>query len=238
MTFLYRYSSSIPGKLIRRYKRFLADIELENGEIITAHCANTGSMQGLCEPGSLVRISKSDNPKRKLAYSWETILVNDTWVGINTALPNRVIKIALEQNLFPQLKNRYDKILPEVPYGKDGKSRVDFLLSKSEKSDIYLEVKNVTLAEGDTALFPDAVTTRGQKHLRELMALTPTHQAIMLYFINRGDCDRFSPSEVCDPEYAKLLRQAVAKGVEVLPLRFSLTPEGISYVGQAEFVFS
>ncbi len=250
MNLLYSYPSVIPGKLIRRYKRFLADIELDNGEVITAHCANTGSMQGLCKPGSAVLLSKSDNPKRKLAYSWEAILVENTvedaakntigntWVGINTALPNRVIKIALEQNLLPQLKGRYETVRSEVPYGQDRKSRIDFLLSKPGQPDIYLEVKNVTLAEAKTALFPDAVTTRGQKHLRELMALIPDCQAMMLYFINRGDCDRFAPSDACDPEYAKLLYQAVAAGVEVLPLRFSVMPEGVSYVGQAEFVES
>ena len=233
---IYQYPPLIPGKLIKRYKRFLADIELDSGEIITAHCANTGPMTGVCTPGSAVLVSKSNNPKRKLAYSWETIQVNDTWVGINTALPNRVIKLALEKHLFPELGELYSKIRPEFPYGKEKKSRVDFLLTGEALSkDIYVEVKNVTLAEGNVALFPDTVTTRGQKHLRELMALLPEHRPVMLYFINRSDCDVFAPGDRCDPEYGKLWREAVAKGVEVLPCRFDITPEGIRYLGLAEF---
>lgn len=163
---IYQYPPLIPGKLIQRYKRFLADIELTTGEIITAHCPNTGPMKGVCEPGSLVQVSQSTNPKRKLPYTWEMIQINYTWVGVNTALPNKVIKIALEQNLLPQLTTRYELIKREVAYGKDKKSRIDFLLSKTAQPDIYLEIKNVTLTQGNIALFPDTVTTRGQKHFQ------------------------------------------------------------------------
>ena len=199
---IYTYPPLIPGILKKRYKRFLADIELESGEMITAHCANTGPMIGVCEVDSRVYVSKSDNPKRKLAYSWELIEVGNTWVGINTALPNRVIKQMLEQEKFPPLQGKYNKVRSEVPYGKDKKSRVDFLLtSESGEKPIYLEVKNTTLARDNLALFPDTVTTRGQKHLQELMDLLPDAQPIMLYFINRGDCDRFSPGDNHDPEY-------------------------------------
>lgn len=235
MNFVYRYPSLYSGKLIKRYKRFLADVELDTGEVVTAHCANTGAMKGLCEPGSLVKLSKSDNPKRKLSYSWEIILVRDSWIGINTALPNRAVKAALEQRLLPFFGD-YHEVRSEVPFGKESKSRVDFVLSKPEKKDIYIEVKNVTLAEGSTAMFPDAVTTRGQKHLKELMALPPYCQGVMLYFINRKDCDRFSPSDACDPLYGELLRQAVAAGVMVLPLRFAISPQGIEYIGMAELL--
>ncbi len=236
MVSIYKYPPLIPGRLIKRYKRFLADIELETGEIITAHCPNTGPMTGVSVPDSLVRVSKSDNPKRKLAYTWEMIQIDSTWVGTNTAIPNRVVKLALKQKLFPELADRYDRVRSEVPYGKDKKSRVDFLLSGENRPDIYIEVKSVTLSNGNLALFPDTVTTRGQKHLVELRDLVPDTKAVMLYFINRGDCDRFSPSDTCDPRYGELLREAVAKGVEVLPYRFEITPEGISYLGMAEFL--
>ncbi|OKH23763.1 sugar fermentation stimulation protein SfsA [Hydrococcus rivularis NIES-593] len=237
---LYCYPPLISGILLRRYKRFFADIELTSGEIITAHCPNTGPMTGVCAPGSLVQVSLNNNPKRKLAYTWETILVNDTqptWVGINTGLPNRIVRLALEKQLFPELGDRYRHIRWEVPYGKDKKSRVDFLLTNDESvSPIYMEVKNTTLAQNNVALFPDTVTTRGQKHLQELMALLPDAKPVMLYFINRSDCSVFAPGDRCDPTYGKLLREAVDKGVKVLPYRFEITPQGIRYLGLAEFL--
>ena len=237
MSLLYQYPPLIPGKLIRRYKRFLADIELGRGEVITAHCPNTGPMTGICIPGSLVQVSKSDNPKRKLPYTWEMIHINSTWVGTNTAIPNRVIKLALEQKLFPELATRYSNIRSEVPYGNERKSRVDFLLTgDNNQPPIYVEVKSVTLSAGKVALFPDTVTTRGQKHLQELTALVPEAKSVMLYFINRGDCNTFAPGDRCDPKYGELLRKAVAQGVEVLPYRFEITPQGISYLGLADFL--
>ncbi len=237
MKYIYQYPPLIPGKLIKRYKRFLADIELETGEIITAHCPNTGPMIGVSTAGSLVQVSKSDNPKRKLAYTWEMIQIENTWVGVNTGLPNKVIKIALEQKLLPQLASQYTEVRKEVPYGKDKKSRIDFLLTGEDSQlPIYLEVKSVTLAQDNIALFPDTVTTRGQKHLRELMALLPDAKPVMLYFINRDDCTSFAPADDYDPSYGELLRQAVATGIEVLPLRFEITPQGICYLGKAEFL--
>lgn len=237
MSLLYQYPPLISGRLIKRYKRFLADIELNTGEVITAHCPNTGPMTGICTPNSLVQVSKSDNPRRKLAYTWEMIQIDSTWVGTNTAIPNRVIKLALEQKLFPKLANRYSNVRSEVPYGKDNKSRIDFLLTSDDSQPpIYVEVKSVTLSAGKIALFPDTVTTRGQKHLQELTALVPETKAVMLYFVNRGDCDTFAPSDHCDPKYGELLREAVAQGVEVLPYRFEITPQGISYRGLADFL--
>ena len=239
MTYLYASSFLLEGKLIKRYKRFLADIELMTGEIITAHCPNTGPMIGVSTPGSLVLVSKSDNPKRKLAYTWEAIQVNDnqsTWVGVNTSLPNKVVKLALEQKLLTELAGRYDRFRPEVPYGKDKKSRIDFLLTGNDSQPpIYVEVKSVTLAQGKVALFPDTVTTRGQKHLRELMALLPEAKSVMLYFINRGDCDSFAPGDRYDPEYGNLLREAMAAGLEILPYRFEITPQGVRFLGLAEY---
>ncbi|MGK7941485.1 MAG: DNA/RNA nuclease SfsA [Crocosphaera sp.] len=232
--FIYTYPPLIPGILKRRYKRFLADIELESGEVITAHCANTGPMIGVCDVDSKVYVSQSNNPKRKLAYSWELIEVNQTWVGINTALPNRVIKQMLEQEKLPSLQGKYNKVRSEVPYGKDKKSRIDFLLmDDAGEKNIYLEVKNTTLAQDNIALFPDTVTTRGQKHLQELMDLLPDAEPMMLYFINRGDCQIFSPGDDYDPNYGKLFREAMNKGVKILPCRFEITPQGIRYLGLA-----
>ncbi len=239
LDYIYRYPALETGILLKRYKRFFADIQLTTGEVITAHCPNTGPMTGVSTPGSLVKVSYTDSPKRKLPYTWEMIQVNDTqptWVGVNTGLPNRVIKLALERRLFPELASSYREIRYEVPYGKELKSRVDFLLSSALERPIYLEVKSVTLALPNVALFPDTVTTRGQKHLLELMALVPQARSVMLYFINRGDCTQFAPCDSADPMYGKLLRKAVALGVEVLPYRFEITPQGIRYLGLAEFL--
>ncbi|BAY21522.1 sugar fermentation stimulation protein [Calothrix sp. NIES-2100] len=237
MDWLYRYPTLYPGILLKRYKRFFADVQLTNGEIVTAHCPNTGPMTGVSTLGSAVQLSKSANLNRKLAYTLELIQVDDnypTWVGVNTALPNQIVKLALARYLFPEL-GEYSQIKGEVVYGQDKKSRVDFFLTGSdEERPIYLEVKNTTLAEGNLALFPDTETTRGQKHLRELMALLPQSRAVMLYFINRGDCTEFAPGDRTDPIYGKLLRDAIALGVEVLPCRFDVSPEGIRYLGLAK----
>jgi sugar fermentation stimulation protein A len=233
--YLYQFPTLYPGKLVKRYKRFFADVELATGELITAHCANTGPMTGVSTLGSPVYVSKSDNPDRKLAYTLELIEVYDTqptWVGINTSLPNRVTNLALAAKLIPELGD-YSQIRYEVPYGQDKKSRIDFLLAGTEKP-IYIEVKSTTWALGDRVLFPDTVTTRGQKHLKELMALLPDAVPVMLYFINRGDCRYFSPGDSTDPVYGTLFREAVACGVQVLPCRFSVSPTGIRYIGLAE----
>lgn len=232
----YPYPPLWAGTLLKRYKRFMADIELDSGETITAHCPNTGPMTGVCQVGSRVQVSRSDNPTRKLPYTWELIEVNDTeptWVGVNTALPNQVIKAALQARVIESL-GAYSQIRGEVPYGKDKKSRIDFLLTGQDTDlPIYVEVKNTTWAQGRLALFPDTVTTRGQKHLQELMDLLPQARPVMLYFINRGDCTHFAPGDSADPTYGKLLREAIAQGVIVLPCRFEITPQGIRYLGLA-----
>jgi sugar fermentation stimulation protein A len=249
---LFPYPPLFAGTLIKRYKRFFAEILLDSGETIVAHCPNTGPMTGVYVPGCPVLVSRSDSPTRKLPYTWEMIQLPEavpTWVGVNTALPNRVIKAALAVHLFPEL-GAYTEIRSEVPYGKDKKSRIDFLLSTGDLSaddlsaddlsademtrPIYVEVKNTTWTQGQVALFPDTVTTRGQKHLLELTQLLPQARSVMLYFINRGDCPYFAPGDVADPRYGQLLREAMAQGLEVLPCRFEVTPTGIRYLGLAE----
>jgi sugar fermentation stimulation protein A len=236
-TLLYQYPTLYPGTLLKRYKRFFADIELASGEVVTAHCPNTGPMTGVSTIGAPVQVSYHSSPTRKLAYTWEMIQVNDnqpTWVGVNTAMPNRIVKFALEQELIPELGQNY-QVQTEVPYGCDRKSRIDFLLTEfSSKTLTYVEVKSTTWAQGELVLFPDTVTTRGQKHLRELMALLPHSKAVMLYFINRNDCLSFAPGDSADPVYGVLLRQAIAAGVTVLPCRFEVTPTGVYYLGLAE----
>ena len=244
---LYTYPPLHLGTLVKRYKRFFADIELDTGELITAHCPNTGPMTGVCQIGAPVMVSYNDNPKRKLRYTWETIEVESTspsrlgdrvWVGINTALPNRLVKIALEQHLFPELEP-YTTIRSEVVYGQNNRSRVDFVLT-GESGLTYVEVKNTTWTIDDVAVFPDTETTRGQKHLQELTDILTVQdnpdRAVMLYLINRGDMTKFSPGDTTDPLYAKLLRTAVAKGLQVLPCRFDVTPQGVEYLGLAELV--
>lgn len=238
MDCFYPFPPLQSGILLQRYKRFFADIELDSGEVITAHCPNTGPMTGVYLPGHRVQVSKSDNPKRKLSYTWELVEAKDTvptWVGVNTGLPNRVVRSLLDQHCITEL-GPYDTIRPEVPYGTDNKSRIDFLVENSadpQARPLYIEVKNTTWVKGSLALFPDTVTTRGQKHLRELTQLAATARPIMLYFINRGDCDRFAPGDDADPTYGKLLREAIAAGVEVLPCRFEVTPAGVQYLGLA-----
>jgi sugar fermentation stimulation protein A len=229
---LYTYPPLQSGKLVQRYKRFFADIQLDSGELVTAHCPNTGPMLGVCEIGSPVQVSYSSDPKRKLAYTWEMIYVNDTWVGVNTMMPNKLIKLAIEQKMLPELGN-YSEIKKEVKYGQDGRSRIDFVLVGAEKL-IYVEVKNTTYVVDDVALFPDTATTRGQKHLQELIDIMPEAQGVMLYLINRDDMTKFAPGDAKDPIYGELLRQAVAKGLLVLPCRFQVTPIGITYLGMAE----
>jgi sugar fermentation stimulation protein A len=232
----YPFPELYSGTLLKRYKRFLADIELDSGEIITAHCPNTGPMTGVCHIGGRVMVSHNPSPTRKLAYTWELAEVNDTvptWVGVNTALPNRVVKSVLEARLLPEL-GQYDAIKAEVKYGRDRKSRIDFLLQGEDGRPIYVEVKNTTWARETLALFPDTVTTRGQKHLQELSDLLPEARAVMLYFINRGDCTSFAPGDEADAVYGELLRGAIAQGLEMLPCRFEITPQQIRYLGLAQ----
>jgi len=239
-SYLYQYPPLTSGILLKRYKRFLADIQLDSGEVITAHCANTGPMIGVCEVGKRVQLSHSNNPKRKLAYSWEMIELGEkqkVWVGINTGLPNKIIKIALENNLIPELAGQYDTVKSEVKFGQDNKSRIDFVLKgENNQKPIYLEVKNTTLTHNNLALFPDTETTRGQKHLRELIALCDEAIPVMLYFINRSDCDLFAPGREFDPKYGALFDEAREKGVKILPCRFDVSPEGVKYLGLAKII--
>lgn len=214
----------IEGRLIRRYKRFLADIVLQDGRMVTVHCPNSGSMKGCATPGSRVYISCSSKPDRKYPYTWELVESDGFWAGINTSLPNRLVREAIENGTVAELQG-YTTIRAEVPYGS--KSRIDLLLEGRGKR-CFVEVKNVTLVEGGLALFPDAVTTRGQKHLQELMrAVSEGDRGIIFFTVQRGDGKSVSPADMIDPEYGRLLRLALKNGVEALAYRALVTPDEI-----------
>lgn len=201
------------GKLVRRYKRFLADIELEDGSVVTAHVPNTGSMLSTRDPGSLVAISHQPSEKRKLHWTLELIQSENTWVGVNTSYSNRIVESAIEEGLIEELAG-YDSLKREVKYGTS--SRVDLLLTSASQN-CYVEVKNVTYRNGDGAYFPDAVTSRGTKHLRELSEMIKAgHRAVLFFLVNRNDCHFVSPAADIDPVYADALRTASECGVEIL----------------------
>lgn len=214
------------GVLLRRYKRFLADVRLDDGREVTAHCPNPGRMTSCAIPGGRVRLSHHDDPRRKLAWTWQL-----AWGGehgsahilINTNLANAVVAEALEKDRIPALAG-YERLRREVRYGRDNKSRIDFLLEGrpgAPEARCYVEVKSVTLlAEPGVAAFPDAVTARGRKHLGELVEVVAEgHRAVQLFLLSRDDAARVRPADEVDPAYAQALRDAAAAGVEVLAVR-------------------
>ena len=216
----------VRGRLVKRYKRFLADVVLDSGEEITAHCANPGSMLGLNAPGSLVYLSRSDNPARKLAWSWEIIEADGALVGISTAHPNRLVEEALLAGLIPELSG-FAGLRREVKYGKS--SRIDILLEGADGGLTYVEVKNVHLMrQAGLAEFPDSVTARGAKHLVELEDMVRAgHRAVMVYLVQRPDCSELDFAADIDPAYAAALKQAMAGGVEAHAIGCEVTPEFI-----------
>jgi sugar fermentation stimulation protein A len=217
-------SRLIRGTLVQRYQRFLADVRLPSGEIVTAHCTNTGSMIGCKEPGSVVYISRSDKKGRRLLYTWEIIEVGRTWVGINTMHPNRLVAEAITSGAIAELQG-YDNVRREV-VTRQG-TRLDLCLEGSSGF-CFVEVKNVTLAVDGAAAFPDAVSERGTKHLKELMWLRREgHRGAVVFVIQRTDCRIFRPADEIDSEYGRWLRRAIKAGVEALPYVAYVTPKEI-----------
>ena len=216
------------GRFLRRYKRFFADVELEDGSTLTAHCPNTGSLMGCLEEGARVWLRDSHDPKRKLRYTWQAIEVGGTWVNVDTGLPNRVAFEALQGGEVRGLTG-YRQARREVKYGRN--SRIDVLLEdhpRRRDQRCYVEVKNTTLARGRTALFPDAVTERGRKHLGELARVAADGQrAVQFFFVSRGDVTRFRPADDVDPAYGEALREAAEAGVEVLAFRARVHEGGL-----------
>ncbi|GMV81322.1 MAG: hypothetical protein AMXMBFR7_25060 [Planctomycetota bacterium] len=219
----------VHGTLIKRYKRFLADVTLADGAVVTAHCPNSGSMKACAEPGRPVFLSDHGlDTARKLRYTWEAIRMGRTWVGVNTMNPNRVVHEALGAGRIPELSG-YAQARREVVYGPQGRSRIDVLLTgHASKPDCYVEVKNTTMREGEACLFPDAVTERGRKHLEDLAREVKLgRRAAIFFFVGRGDVAWMGPADGIDPAYGKALRKAVAQGVEALAYRARVTPAGI-----------
>jgi sugar fermentation stimulation protein A len=211
----------LAGRLLRRYRRFFADVELEDGAVVTAHTPNTGSMLQCAVPGHHVLVSVADNPARKLGYTLELIEVNGFWVDTHTHRTNRVVEEGLRNGAVAELSGW--RVTPESRYHE---SRIDFLLERAGEKTL-VEVKNVTLTSAaGVACFPDAVTLRGQKHLRELMrARAEGYRAVIFFLVQRGEATAFAPADAIDPEYGRLLRQAAQAGVEVLAYKSVVTPE-------------
>jgi len=237
---LFEFDTLHEGKLIKRYKRFLADIKLDNGMEITAHCPNTGPMQGLLLDNPRVRVSFSPSPKRKLSWTWEQVKIftakdEFTWVGINTLLANKLIKKTIEGGILKEIIGEISTIRAEMPYGKDRKSRIDFFLtpksSNPDKRNIYVEVKNTTWRNGKVALFPDTVTLRGQKHLKELISVVPGEKSILIPCITRTDIDFFAPGDEADPIYGQLFRESIENGLIVLPCSFGFYKDHVNWEG-------
>jgi sugar fermentation stimulation protein A len=224
----------LEGKFIKRYKRFFADIELE-GKVVVAHVANTGSLKTALRPesGQKCLLSVSDNPERKLKYSLEAVeSLGGSWIGVNTSHPNKLAKEAFENATLKHWK-KFNRLQSEVKISPE--TRLDLLLEDKAGKKHYVEIKNVTMKTEKAAQFPDSVTERGQKHLRELMKLTKEgHTAEILFTVQRDDCEHFSPAEHIDPEYGRLLREADKAGVrisvfvvQVLPTKIILTNKSL-----------
>ena len=228
----------VRGRLIKRYKRFLVDIELESGKVVVAHCANPGSMMNLLLPDAEVWLSLASNPNRKLKYTWEMIRYEDTLIGLNTSLPNKIVEDAIQQDLVVEF-TEYDSLKREVKYGES--SRIDILLQSSNLPDCYLEVKSVTLKRPENgnnlAEFPDSVTVRGTKHLQELSGQVANgNRAAMFYLVQREDCNRLSIAGDIDPNYANAFIAAQKAGVEMLCYGCSISPEAIKIRRKLEIV--
>jgi len=228
-------SPLVEGTLIKRYKRFLSDIELNSGETVTAHCANPGAMLGLKEPGLKVWVQPvPEESKRKLRYDWQLVEADNTLVGVNTALPNRLTEEALMAKRISQVAE-YGTIKREVKYGTN--SRVDFLLTQEGLADCYLEVKNVHLMRDYKVQFPDSVTSRGAKHLEELAkVVSGGARAVLLYVVQRDDCDTFELAGDIDPHYAETARKVKAQGVEMYCYACKMTKDGITLYRQLKIL--
>lgn len=228
-------SDLIPATLLRRYKRFLADCRLEDGREVTAHVANPGSMLGLKDEGLRIWLEPNDDPKKKLKYAWRLVEhPGGQFTGVDTGVPNRMLRAALMAGQVPGLDG-YDLVRPEVKYGEN--SRIDFLLTGRDRTDCYVEVKSVTLSrQPGLAEFPDSVTARGTKHLAELAIMAAQgHRAVMLYLVQRTDCDRVTLARDLDPAYAKAFAQAATAGVQALAFGCAITPQSVTLGPQLPF---
>ena len=215
----------IQGVLIKRYKRFMADVKLRNGHVVTAHCPNSGSMKACSEPGRPVYLSRSDNPTRRLKYTWEMIRMPTSLVGVNTSVPNRLVRESILTGRIESLRG-YQSLRTEVKYGRN--SRIDILLEDPDRGRCYVEVKNCTLVEDNVAYFPDAVTSRGLKHLTELEEqVKQGHRGVIFFLIQRMDTTSFRPADHIDPVYGVELRRVLKNNVEIVVYDVRLNLERI-----------
>ncbi len=225
----------VPARLVKRYKRFLADCVLEDGREITAHCANPGSMMGLAEPGTKIWLEPNEDPKKKLKFGWRLVdHENGHYTGVDTSVPNRALRHALDAGEIAEFA-MWSQIRAEVKYGEG--SRIDFLLSGEGQKDLYLEIKSVTLSRTDgIAEFPDSVTARGAKHLTELAQMVAQgHRAAMLYLVQRTDCEQVRLAEDIDPAYKAAFDAATRRGVEVFAFGTNITPSEITVSRRLHF---
>lgn len=221
----------VHGRLIERYKRFLADVKLDNGDIVTAHCTNSGSMKTCLETGAEVYLSPVNDPNRKTKFTWEMIQIDGSWVGINTAMPNMLALEYVKNDVIPGLQG-YKNVKREVTFGD---SRFD-IFAENDIEKCFIEVKNVTLKDGNYARFPDAKTTRGQKHLETLIKVKENGmRAVMLYVIQRTDVSIFGPAWDIDPQYSTILKKAYNAGVEIIPFQVKVSPSGFEPIGLLPF---
>lgn len=224
----------LKGRFVRRYKRFFTDVELEDGRVVAVHCANSGSMAGLQTPGAEVVVSDSLDEKRLLRLTLERVRVGRGWVGVNTMLPNRIVRDGIERGLVAELTG-YADVRSEVVCGPS--SRIDLCLSGPGRPRTWVEVKNATMKVGDVARFPDAVTERGLKHLGELSRLVREgDRAVMFFLVNRTDCDAMGPADDVDPEYGAALRKAAGAGVELLAYRVAFRGPSVSVAHRVPIV--
>lgn len=217
-----------PATLVQRYKRFLADVVTPNGETLTLHCPNTGAMTGCATPGDTVWYSTSSNIKRKYPHTWEiTQTADGEYICVNTLRANQLVKEAISLDFIPELRG-YNTLKSEVKYGSES-SRIDFMLQADDRPECYIEVKSVTLAEKDNGYFPDAVTLRGQKHLRELMSVAAAgKRAVLLFAVLHSAIGRFSPARHIDLKYAQLLNEAQKQGVEIFAYKAELSADNMT----------
>ncbi|UAA38523.1 DNA/RNA nuclease SfsA [Paraneptunicella aestuarii] len=222
----------LPGTLIKRYKRFFADVELEDGRLVTAHCPNTGAMTGCADPGSRVYLSEHNNPNRKLKFTWEIVINSQgDWIGVNTHKANILVEEAILAGKIDTFAG-YDSLKREVKYGQE-RSRIDLFLQGADQLDCYVEVKSVTLKQDGIGYFPDAVTERGQKHLRELVSIAQAgHRSVLFFCVQHTGINEVCVAEHIDPAYAQLCREARQQGVEVIAWRAAIDPENI-YLNQS-----
>jgi sugar fermentation stimulation protein A len=214
---------TVEGRFLRRYKRFFVDVELANGEVVVAHCPNTGSLLGCLVEGARVVLRDSQDTERKLRYVFQAIEIGKSWVNVDTSLPNRAVFEAVEAGKIPELTG-YARVEREKKYGEA--SRIDLLLTGKKGELCYVEVKNTTLADGRTAMFPDSVTERGLKHLVELGNMVEQgHRAVQFFFVSRSDCRDFRPAALIDPKYTAGLALAASRGVELLAYSTRVSPD-------------